>query len=103
MFALGCIQALQCNKNSCPTGITTHNKDLQKGLVPADKARRVENYAKNLVHEVTVLANSCGVKHARQLQRRHAQLINDRGMPEPMDEVLPQVRVREEYVSASDA
>ena len=24
MFALGCIQALQCNKNTCPTGITTH-------------------------------------------------------------------------------
>ena len=25
MFALGCIQALQCHKNTCPTGITTHN------------------------------------------------------------------------------
>ncbi len=31
MFSLGCIQALQCNKNSCPTGITTHNPKLQKG------------------------------------------------------------------------
>ena len=38
MFALGCIQALQCNKNTCPTGITTHDKKLQRGLVPADKA-----------------------------------------------------------------
>ena len=37
MFALGCIQALQCNKNTCPTGITTHNKKLQRGLVPTDK------------------------------------------------------------------
>ncbi|MEQ8954043.1 MAG: FMN-binding glutamate synthase family protein, partial [Gammaproteobacteria bacterium] len=26
MFSLGCIQALKCNKNTCPTGITTHNK-----------------------------------------------------------------------------
>ena len=26
MFALGCIQAMQCNKNTCPTGITTHDK-----------------------------------------------------------------------------
>ena len=40
MFALGCIQALQCNKNTCPTGITTHNKRLQGGLDPADKAER---------------------------------------------------------------
>ncbi|MDO6805547.1 glutamate synthase-related protein, partial [Wenyingzhuangia sp. 1_MG-2023] len=43
MFALGCIQALQCNKNTCPTGITTHNKHLQSGLVPSDKAVRVQH------------------------------------------------------------
>ena len=42
MFALGCIQALQCNKNTCPTGITTHNRSLQKGLVVEDKAERVK-------------------------------------------------------------
>ena len=30
MFSLGCIQALKCNKNTCPTGITTHNPRLQK-------------------------------------------------------------------------
>mgnify|MGYP000436337291 FL=1 len=41
MFALGCIQALQCNKNTCPTGITTHNADLQKGLVVENKKERV--------------------------------------------------------------
>ncbi len=46
MFALGCIQALQCNKNTCPTGITTHNKKLQSGLDPVIKAERVRNYAK---------------------------------------------------------
>lgn len=38
MFSLGCIQALKCNKNICPTGIATHNKRLQKGLNPKDKA-----------------------------------------------------------------
>jgi glutamate synthase domain-containing protein 2 len=41
MFALGCIQALKCNRNTCPTGITTHDPRLQKGLVPAVKAERV--------------------------------------------------------------
>ena len=30
MFALGCIQALRCHTNTCPTGITTHNKRLQR-------------------------------------------------------------------------
>ena len=41
MFALGCMQSLQCNRNTCPTGITTHDPRLQKGLDPADKAERV--------------------------------------------------------------
>lgn len=45
MFALGCIQALQYNKNTCPTSITTHNKKLQRGLNPDDKVIRVMNYA----------------------------------------------------------
>ena len=51
MFALGCIQALQCNKNTCPTGITTHKKKLQAGLDPELKAQRVKNYVENMVHE----------------------------------------------------
>ena len=37
MFALGCIQALQCHKNTCPTGITTHNKKLQRGSIQPTK------------------------------------------------------------------
>lgn len=43
MFALGCIQSLKCNRNTCPTGITTHDRRLQRGLDPADKAVKVAN------------------------------------------------------------
>jgi glutamate synthase domain-containing protein 2 len=84
MFALGCVQALQCNKNTCPTGITTHDEDLQKGLNPEDKARRVASYARNLMHEVEIIAHSCGVAEPRMLERCHAQVINARGEPEPL-------------------
>lgn len=38
MFALGCIQALECHANTCPTGIATQNPKLTKGLVPEEKA-----------------------------------------------------------------
>lgn len=82
MFSLGCIQALQCNKNSCPTGITTHDPKLQKGLEVNDKSQRVAHYALNLKHEVGVIAHSCGVKEPRLLRRDHAQVINDHGLPE---------------------
>lgn len=37
MFALGCIQAMKCNRNTCPTGTGTHEPDLQRGLDPANK------------------------------------------------------------------
>jgi len=79
MFALGCIQAMQCNKNTCPTGITTHQKRLQRGLVPQDKARRVSHYVENMRHDVGVISHACGVKHPRQLQRRHARVVTANG------------------------
>ena len=61
MFALGCIQALQCNENTCPTGITTHEPKLQKGLDPTVKSTRVANYANSMRDEVELIAHSCGV------------------------------------------
>jgi glutamate synthase domain-containing protein 2 len=79
MFALGCIQAMQCNKNTCPTGITTHNPRLQKGLNPMDKAQRVANYVNNIVKEVGTIAHSCGVSEPRQLNRKHARVVTDEG------------------------
>ncbi|MGD9984786.1 MAG: FMN-binding glutamate synthase family protein [Porticoccaceae bacterium] len=85
MFALGCIQAMQCNRNTCPTGVTTHNPDLQRGLDPADKAARVAHYVANLVHEVGVIAHSCGVRSPRNLQRSHARIVTELGQSEPLD------------------
>ena len=87
MFSLGCIQALQCNKNTCPTGITTHDPDLQKGLVPEAKKDRVAHYALNLVHEVEVIAHSCGVQEPRQLARRHARVVMDNTLSVSLDEL----------------
>ena len=43
MFAIGCIQAMKCNRNTCPTGITTHDKRFQRGLDPENKSVRVKN------------------------------------------------------------
>ena len=91
MFALGCIQALQCNKNTCPTGITTHNPDLQKGLNPEDKAVRVMHYQKNMVKEVGMIAHSCGVREPRQLRRHHARVVTENGLSIPLNKLHPDV------------
>ena len=89
MFALGCIQALQCNRNTCPTGITTHNKRLQKGLDPANKAVRVSLYAQQMVKEIGMIAHSCGVEEPRALQRMHCRLVTATGRSMPLDELYP--------------
>jgi glutamate synthase domain-containing protein 2 len=90
MFSLGCIQALQCNKNTCPTGVTTHDKDLQRGLDVTDKAERVYNYASSVRKEVGVIAHSCGVPEPRRLQRMHCRIVQDHGASVPLDEIYPE-------------
>ncbi len=75
MFALGCIQALQCNKNTCPTGVTTHKKSLQRGLDPRNKSVRVKQYVDNVVREVGVIAHSCGAAEPRELRREHCRIV----------------------------
>ncbi|GJL82895.1 MAG: FMN-binding glutamate synthase family protein [marine bacterium B5-7] len=89
MFALGCIQAMQCNKNTCPTGITTHDPDLQKGLVVEDKAVRVANYIRNITHDVGMIAHSCGVGEPRELKREHARVVISNGSSMSLEDRYP--------------
>jgi len=101
MFSLGCIQALKCNRDTCPTGITTHNPELQLGLVPSDKAQRVAHYAEHILREVGVIAHACGVTQARQLQRHHAQLVDARGIPVPLESLYPSTAATTEHLIAT--
>ena len=91
MFSLGCIQALQCNKNTCPTGIATHKKDLQRGLVVKDIAERVRHYSESMHKEIGVIAHSCGVREPRQLKRFHCRVVQEGGRSVPLDEIYPDV------------
>ena len=91
MFALGCIQAMQCNRNTCPTGVTTHDPDLQRGLVPEDKAERVAHFAKNMEKEVNMIAHACGVGEPRMLTRRHCRIVDATGRTRLLSEIFPPV------------
>lgn len=103
MFALGCIQALQCNKNTCPTGIATQNKELQQGLVPEDKGKRVAAYANKMVYGVGLIAHSCGVRQPRGLEKRHVRVVESGGYSRSMAELFPTPPTRNEYIIATDA
>ena len=69
MFALGCIQALECHANTCPTGVATQNPDLTKGLVPQEKSVRVANFQHETVKNAMELMASAGLKHPDDVTR----------------------------------
>ncbi len=84
MFALGCIQALKCHRNTCPTGITTHDRRLQRGLVVKDKAEKVADYANTIREHVEMIAHSCGVHEPRELRPHHVRIVMGDGRSVPM-------------------
>lgn len=89
MFSLGCIQALKCNKNTCPTGITTHDPRFQKGLVPDEKYERVAGYAKGIIKEVEMIAHSVGVSEPRKMRRDHVRIVQPDGTSVQLSSLYP--------------
>ncbi len=94
MLALGCIQSMRCNKNTCPTGITTHDTRLQAGLDPEDKAVRVKNYVERMRKDVGIISHSCGIIHPRSLGRHHCRIVQASGLSIPMDDLHPPQRAK---------
>lgn len=70
MLALGCIQALKCHTNKCPTGVATNNPTLVRGLNVDDKWKRVRNYQQRTVEDFTELFAASGCTELSQLNRR---------------------------------
>ena len=71
MMATGCIQALQCNTNTCPVGVATQNKHLIRGLDVEDKTQRVYNFHKETVKSFVELLAATGVESPKDLKRKH--------------------------------
>lgn len=71
MFSLGCIQALKCNTNHCPTGIATQDAELMKGLNVSNKALRVQAFQAKTVHAALELIGAAGLTSAEELRRHH--------------------------------
>lgn len=89
MFSLGCIQALRCHLNTCPTGVASHQPRFRYGLDPTLKSVRVYHYATNMVHEVGIICHSVGVEEPRQLKRHHARIVTANGLSILLSELYP--------------
>ncbi|MEP1095654.1 MAG: FMN-binding glutamate synthase family protein [Cyclobacteriaceae bacterium] len=71
MLALGCIQALQCNSNTCPTGVATQDKLLMGGLNAADKSVRVANFQEETVKAFYEMLGAAGMRSPSEIKREH--------------------------------
>ncbi|MGI2056539.1 FMN-binding glutamate synthase family protein [Shewanella baltica] len=69
MLALGCVQSLKCNTNECPTGVTTNNPTLVRGLVVAEKWKRVRNYHQHMLDDFLALLAASGCHSLDEMNR----------------------------------
>ena len=91
MFALGCIQALECHANTCPTGVATQDPELMKGLVPEDKSIRVARFQKETVKSAMDLMASAGIEHPDDVDRHVVTSRIDKTQVKTFFEIYPEL------------
>jgi len=91
MMAVGCIQALECNHNTCPTGVATQNPELIKGLNVPDKTQRVANYQTETVHAFVELMAAAGISNPDEINRVHISRRISPSVVKRFDEIYPYI------------
>lgn len=92
-MALGCIQALLCNTNKCPTGITTQDPKLTIGLVVEDKKVRVANYHEKTIKNFVELLGASGLDDMKNLTRAHIYRRISLNDMITYEELFPSIRI----------
>ena len=91
MLSIGCIQALQCNNNTCPVGIATQDRSLVNGLVVADKAPRAANYHEETIHSFLEMIAASGLSHPDEIRRSHINRRVGMNTVAKYDEIYPYI------------
>ncbi len=93
MFALGCIQALECNTNTCPTGVATQKPHLVNGLVVDDKKTRVANFHKQTVHSAVEIMAAAGINHPDMVTRKVVHRRVETHIIQTYEESYPEIEL----------
>jgi len=89
MMAVGCIQALECHSNKCPTGVATQDQKLMKGLDVPDKSERVYNFHKKTMYIFVDMMAAAGIDHSSKIQRKHVFKRTTVGVVKRYDQIFP--------------
>lgn len=79
MLSLGCIQARECNQDSCPVGVATQNEELVEALVVKDKYLRVKNYHNKTVEAVKEIVSAMGKNSIQEVGKKDVFRRNEKG------------------------
>lgn len=102
MMAVGCIQALQCNTNTCPVGVATQDKHLMKGLDVGDKAVRVKNFHEQTIISFMEMIGASGLSHPDDINRSHINRRVSTRSVAAYSELYPEVEAGQFLKSASN-
>ncbi len=93
MFASGCIQAMKCHTNRCPTGVATQDPALARALNVPDKIDRVANFQKAVVASAAQMVASMGLESFSELTpsmlNRHIDYSVNRTYAEIYEWLMP--------------
>ena len=70
MFALGCVQSMECHTGHCPTGVATQKAWRQRGLVVEDKGPRVARFQQQTLHSLREITIAMGLDNPWQIAPR---------------------------------
>lgn len=71
MFSLGCIQALSCHTDRCPSGVATQDPRRGQKLDVPDKSERVAAYHRNTLKALAEMLAAAGLSHPSELGPEH--------------------------------
>ena len=91
MLAIGCIQALECNTNHCPTGVATQDPEFYAGLVPEDKQTRVANFHGETIKNFVELMAAAGIDDVSKINRTHIYRRINMNEVKRYDQIYPYI------------
>ena len=92
MMSVGCIQAKQCNSNTCPTGVATQNLRLQRGLVVEEKQHLAANYHKNTMKSFLQIVGAMGLNNPSDLNPDYIMRRISDHVAKPFSEIYDYLR-----------
>lgn len=103
MMSIGCIQAQVCHTNTCPTGVATQNKWLQRGIDVPIKSERLAQYFKTFRKELVEITHAAGHEHPCQFTMDDIEVnVDDHNLSKELNKTYKYEKTPVPFYSVAD-